>query len=147
MMAATDFPLPDTSWPPLREFWAGAADHRLRLPRCVGCRRFRWYPTGDCPHCRGDRLEWEDLSGRGTLFSWSVVRRALEPALAVLQPYVSAIVVPEEAPCVRIVSRLVDCEEADLRADAPVVVRFADLAYPAAHSGVVAPLFTLDRSR
>jgi uncharacterized OB-fold protein len=137
------FPVPDRNWASLAPLWAAAGRREFRLPRCAACGTFDWYPTGTCRRCSGDRIDWVRLSGRGTLFSWSIVRRALEPSLMPLQPYVSAIIAIEEDPRTRFVSRLIDADPARLSGDSPVAVRFADLGYPAVTTHVLAPLFVL----
>src|SRR5690242_13263005 len=119
-----DFPLPDTDWPPTREFWAAAARGELSVPRCDACGRYVWYPDGTCRHCGSDRHTWTRVSGRGRLFSWSVVRRAFIPQLADDVPYAPALVAIDEDPAVRIVTRIVDCETDRLRVDMPVRVVF-----------------------
>ncbi|TMA56522.1 MAG: OB-fold domain-containing protein [Deltaproteobacteria bacterium] len=81
------------------------------------------------------------MSGRGRLFSWSVVRRAFIPQLAADVPYVAGVVAIEEDPAVRIVTRIVDCDPASLRADMPVCVVFRPLRFAGVHGEVTAPMF------
>jgi hypothetical protein len=142
-----DFPLPDTDWPPARPFWAAAARGELALPRCDGCRRLVWYPDGTCRRCGGGDFTWTAVSGRGRLFSWSVVHRAFIPEFAGSVPYVSALVTPDEDAAVRIVTRIVDCEPAALRIDMPVHVVFRTLSVPGRPREVVAPCFAPLASR
>lgn len=137
-----DFPLPDTDDEATRELWAGAARGELVLPRCDACGTWVWYPRPACPACGGNRITWTAVSGRGRLFSWAVVRHAFLPQFADLVPYVPALVTPDEAPHVRFVTRLVDCEPDDLAADLPVEVVFRPLTFPGIERQVVAPLFT-----
>ncbi|MCB2048253.1 MAG: OB-fold domain-containing protein [Novosphingobium sp.] len=141
MAEAKPFPLPDVDGP-LAPLWQAASQGEFRLPRCQPCGTFDWYPTGECRACHGSDIEWVALSGRGTLFSWAVVKRALHKPLAPIAPYVSAIVVIDEDRKTRFVTRLVDCDPESLHAGMPVEVFFADLGYPAVETGVAAPLFT-----
>ena len=48
-----DFPLPDVSWEPTREFWAGAARGQLLITRCEACGGYVWYPQPPCRGCGG----------------------------------------------------------------------------------------------
>jgi uncharacterized OB-fold protein len=137
------FPTPDLDAGPIAPLWRAAARREFRLPRCTGCGTFDWYPKGVCRRCQGREIEWTRLSGRGALFSWAVVHRALHKPLAPLTPYVSAIVVIDEDRATRFVTRLVDCDPAGLHAGMPVQVRFVDLGYPAVETGVIAPHFTI----
>lgn len=139
----TGFPLPDTGWAPLAPFWAAAAAGELRVPRCAACDHWHWYPSGPCPRCGEEQLEWTLLSGRGRVFSWVVVRHAFLPAFRDDVPFVSALVTPEEAPTVRLVTRIVDCDPGDVAIDAPVAVTFRPLRFPDVEGDVVAPLFVL----
>ena len=141
-MRPTPFPLPDLGFEPIAPLWAAALEHVFRLPRCVACGTFDWYPQGECRQCRSADISWTDLSGRGALFSWSVVHRALYMPLAPLGPYVSAIITIAEDPSVRFVTRLIDTNPEELHSGMPVEVRFADLGYPGIETGVVAPFFS-----
>ncbi len=136
-----DFPLPDTDWEPARPFWDAAARGELSIPRCDACGRYVWYPKPECPTCGGDGLTWTAVSGRGHLFSWSVVRQAFLPQFAGLVPYVPALVALEEDPAVRVVTRMVDCEPDDLQIDMPVSVVFRELSFPDLDKRVMAPFF------
>ena len=136
-----EFPLPDVEWPPTREFWAAAARGELAVPRCDACRRYVWYPDGTCRSCGSQAATWTAVSGRGRLFSWSVVRRAFIPQLAADVPYVAGLVVIDEDPAVRIVTRIVDCEPAALRIDMPVQVVFRPLRFAGVRGEVTAPVF------
>jgi uncharacterized OB-fold protein len=137
-----DFPLPDTEWPPTREFWSAAARGELAVPQCDRCARFVWYPDGACRRCGGTALTWTPVSGRGSLFSWSVVRRAFIPQLAGEVPYVTGLVALEEDPAVRMVTRIVDADPETLRVDMPVHVVFRPLRFPDITRTVAAPMFT-----
>jgi uncharacterized OB-fold protein len=147
-----DFPLPDVDWPPARPFWDGAAAGELRLPRCPACGRIHWYPEGPCRRCgaptgadadagAGSPLRWEPVSGRGTLFSWSVVTQVFLPQFRDLVPVVPALVAVDEDPDVRLVTRVVDADPADLRVDQPVRVVFRPLTFAGVAGSVAAPLF------
>jgi uncharacterized OB-fold protein len=141
MTFRADFPLPDIDWPPTREFWAAAARGELAVPRCDACRRYVWYPDGACRFCGSRALTWTTVSGRGRLFSWSVVRRAFIPQLAADVPYVPALVTIDEDPAVRLVTRVVDCNPAELRIDMPVRAVFRPLRFAGVTGEVIAPLF------
>src|SRR2546430_6363588 len=76
-----DFPLPDLTDERTAEYFAGAARGELVLPRCDSCNRFVWYPEEECPHCGGRAFTWTRVSGRGRGVTWTVVRRAVPPAV------------------------------------------------------------------
>jgi len=136
-----DFPSPDVAWQPTREFWAGAARGELMITRCDACGRYVWYPESPCRHCGGPRLTWAAVSGRGTLFAWSVVHYAWIPQFKEQLPFVSGLVALREDPAVRLVSYIVDCAPEELRCDMPVRVVFRPLRYPGVGREVTAPMF------
>jgi len=125
-----DFPLPDLTDERTAEYFAGAARGELVLPRCDSCNRFVWYPEEECPHCGARDFTWTRVSGRGRVFTWTVVRRAFLPAFEEMVPFVTALVSLEEDPAVRIVSYIVDCEPDALAADLPVEAVFRPLRFP-----------------
>jgi uncharacterized protein len=125
-----DFPLPDLTDERTAEYFAGAARGELVLPRCDSCNRFVWYPEGECPHCGAGSFTWTRVSGRGRVFTWTVVRRAFLPAFEEMVPFVTALVSLEEDPSVRIVSYIVDCEPDALASDLPVEAVFRPLQFP-----------------
>src|SRR5439155_1157910 len=133
------FPLPDTGWEPTRPFWEGAARRELVLPRCDRCRGWVWYPP-QCRACGGDALTWTPVSGRGRVFSWTVVRHAFLPQFAAKVPFAPGLVALEEDPAVRLVTELVDCDVEELRVDLPVEVVFRPVSFPGVDGQVVAPL-------
>ena len=147
MADTTIIPLPDLERGPTAPLWELAARGEFALPRCADCGTFDWYPKGQCRQCKGTNIAWAPLSGRATLFSWAVVKRALHKPLAPIAPYVSAIVVIDEDRLTRVVTRLIDCDPDQLRAGMPLHVRFADLGYPALKTGVMAPLFAPTTTR
>ena len=106
-------------------FWQGASAGELRLARCSACGYFI-HPAGPrCPHCGSADLTWEPVSGRGTLFAWTVSLQAFLPGL---QPYCVALVQLDEQADLRLTSQLVDGSVADLRVGLPVEVVFVDAA-------------------
>jgi uncharacterized OB-fold protein len=133
--------LPDLDFEPTRGFWQAAARHELAVPRCRACGRYVWYPRPRCPDCDGEDLPWTPVSGRGTLFSWARVERALFEPFRDKVPYVAALVALDEDPRVRIVTNLVGCEPEAMRIDMPVRVVFAELAFPGEPGSVSAPCF------
>ena len=86
-------------------------------------------------------MPWTAVSGRGSLYSWALVHRALMKELREKAPYVTGLVALEEDPSVRIVTTLVDCDAEALRLDMPVRVVFRPLRFQTSKREVVAPMF------
>jgi uncharacterized OB-fold protein len=68
------------------------------------------------------------VSGRATLYSWTIATTAFHPFFVDKVPYTIATVELVEQPGLMVCSQLVDCEESALRADLPVEVTFRSLA-------------------
>ena len=75
-----------------------------------------------CAQCGSWNWEWARSSGRGRLFTWTVVTLSMYPAFADEVPYAVALIEMEEGP--RIVSRIVDVAPEDLYMDMPLEVIF-----------------------
>lgn len=122
----TDYskPLPRPT-PVSQEFWEGARRHELRLQRCTGCGEHIFYPRVVCPSCLSDGLEWVTASGKGKVYSYTVVRRAMHPSFRPDVPYVYAIVELEEGP--HMPTNIVGCSHDDVSVDMPVEVVFDDV--------------------
>jgi len=81
-----------------RGFWEGTAAEDLRVQLCAACGH-RQLPGGPCcRECLSSELSWDRASGRGTVFSFTVVHKAMHPAFAAQVPYVLADVQLEEGP-------------------------------------------------
>ncbi|MGH2945821.1 MAG: Zn-ribbon domain-containing OB-fold protein [Solirubrobacteraceae bacterium] len=76
--------------------WAAAREGRLALQRCNACSRHFHYPSAICEHCLSRDIGWADVSGLGTVESFSVVHRAFSPDFADDVPYVVALVKLDE---------------------------------------------------
>jgi uncharacterized protein len=138
-----DFPLPDVDDPLTAPFFAGAARRELVITRCETCGAYVWYPQEACPR-DGGPLTWTAVSGRGTLFSWAVVRRAFLPAFEDRVPFVTALVALAEDPAVRLCTYVVGAAPDELVADAAVTVTFRPLEFTTVPGrSVVVPMFTL----
>lgn len=82
--------------PATRRYWEAAHEGRFVLKRCAACRHWRHPRETSC--CPGASLEWAEASGRGMLLSYTVVRLALNPALAAQVPYTVTLTRTEEGP-------------------------------------------------
>ena len=103
------------AYPETLPFWQAAAEGRLLLKFCRDCGRTHWYPRALCPHCHSTALDWREAGGRGTVYSFTVVRRA-EP------PYVLALVRLDEG--TTLLTNVVDCDPDSVRIDQRVEVCF-----------------------
>ena len=109
-------------------FWTAAADGRLVVPVCDACGHHIWYPRSWCPVCQSEVVTWTELSGRGTVYARTVVRRGMGP-WAAATPYVVAYVELAEGP--RILTNIVTTDAASIDVGTPVVAVYMPVADPA----------------
>ena len=121
-MATGPLPVAD---PVTRPYWESLKAHAMRLQRCESCARWVFYPRAVCPHCGGVSLEWRDVSGRGTLYSYTVVHRAPSAELQAETPYLVGLVDLEED--VRLMGRLDGVGQEGVRIGMAVRVGYHDV--------------------
>ncbi|MFM9850092.1 MAG: Zn-ribbon domain-containing OB-fold protein [Hyphomicrobiaceae bacterium] len=109
-------------------YWEGARNGKLLLKHCTSCNKVHHYPRALCPYCFSDKLEWRQASGKGKVYTYSVMRRALEP-------YVIAYVTLDEG--IKMMTNIVDCDFDKVRIDQPVKVVFKP-----SENGQPVPMFT-----
>lgn len=97
----------------LEHHWNALARGALVVPRCADCGVLVWYPRPRCPKCMSTRLDWETLSGRGTIYSFTINRRGRIAPEGELQPLI-AIVELDEGPRVFAHVRGIGAEEASI---------------------------------
>jgi uncharacterized OB-fold protein len=106
-------------------FWDGLRTHELRILRCGECRTYVHPPQASCPTCLSLDVVAEAVSGRGSVYSFTVVNREFAPGIK--PPYVAALVDLVEQDGLRLVTNLINLTIADVRIGLPVRVVFFDL--------------------
>lgn len=129
--AQRPLPVPDALTAP---YWAAARDRRFVLPHCDDCGRVHFYPRAACPFCGSARLQWTAASGNGTVYTYTVIRRAPGPAFEKEVPYVVAVIALAEGP--HLMSSVTGCRVEDVRIGMPVRVAFREFEV-----GAVLPVF------
>lgn len=103
-------------------FWAAAREGRLLAPRSTATGELHWPPRLPVS-AAGDGVEWTELSGEGTVFSYSVVNRsshAYPPT-----PYVLALVELREG--ITMITNIVDVDPGAVHIGMPVRVTFEEI--------------------
>jgi uncharacterized protein len=108
-------PLPHPS-PLSQPFWDGLSRGELLFQRCTECGGSTHTPGVVCAHCGSTALNWVASSGRGQVYSWTIVWRPQTPEFTV--PYVPIIVELEES--WQLLSNLIGCEHDTVRVGLPV---------------------------
>jgi uncharacterized OB-fold protein len=117
-------PIPNPETVP---FWDAAAKGQLLLRKCKACGEVHYYPRSLCPFCFSE-TDWLPASGKGAIYSYSVMRRAPEP-------YAIAYVALEEGP--KMLTNIVGCSLDDIRIGQAVKVVFTP-----SDGGPPVPMFT-----
>jgi uncharacterized protein len=104
------------------QFWKFCSDGELRLQRCLDCSHISWPPAEECERCGRAHLNWELLSGRGTVVSWCTFERSYYDILPL--PWDTILVRLEEGPL--FISNPAGFTGANTRAGMPVRVDFID---------------------
>jgi uncharacterized OB-fold protein len=127
MMSAYEKFLPPDDLPDFHlPFWEALKRHELRLQKCEDCGTLRYIPAEICPKCGSQRCDWAPMSGKGRIYTYTVIHRGPTPAYQADAPYVIAHVELDEGP--RVISNLVGVVPAEARIGMPVEVVFEDVS-------------------
>jgi uncharacterized protein len=130
-------PLPMTNADAER-YWAGAREGKLCLQRCLRCREFRFPPGYSCRKCGSTEADWVNVSGRGTIYSFTIIHRGPTPEFARIAPYTLALVELEEGP--RMMTHIITERPEEIAIGDRVSVVFEERA-----DGVMVPQFRRER--
>ncbi len=77
-------------------FWDGLKAGRILLQQCNSCQQWSFYPRRHCSHCLAHDLSWREVSGRGTLYTFTIARVPTLPEFAAAEPQILAVVQLEQ---------------------------------------------------
>jgi hypothetical protein len=109
------------------QFWTAAKNRQLRIGGCTKCRKAFFYPRDFCPFCLSAEVDWALASGKGRIYSYTVMRR-------VDKPYVLAYVQLAEGPAM--MTNIVECDFESLR-----IGQAVEAVYVVSRSGPLVPMF------
>ena len=87
-------------------FWQGCREGRFLLHRCGLCGASYW-PASRCVEHGDKAMRWEEGSGRGSVYTYTVMHHAYTPDMQGRTPYVVAVVKLEEGPFYH--ANIIDC--------------------------------------
>jgi len=134
-------------------YFEAAAEHKLVMKKCASCGLLRYPPSPGCPWCASLEWEWQEVEGTGTIYSYEIVTKAIQPAFEDWVPYPVVLVEldvqkgqPNPEDGLRMVSNLVDDsfnpeKEENIAIGKRVEVVFLDA------EGVTIPLFKLSATQ
>ena len=118
--------------PETEAYWKSASEGILLVRKCRSCGEAHHYPRTNCPFCFSDLTEWQKASGKGVIYTYTVMRR-------VPVPYAIAYVTLEEGPSM--MTNIIDCD-----LDAVAIGSRVRLIFKPSDGDTPVPMFTLDSS-
>ena len=106
--------------PSSHQYWESLRTHGFCLPQCQTCKEFHFYLRPACPACGSVDIKAVVTTGRGSVYSFSIVYRAPSAAFEKDVPYVVAIVATEEGP--HLMTRLINVKLEEVEVGMRVVV-------------------------
>lgn len=125
-MGDFDRPMPIPT-PTTRPFWDALAEHKIRIQYSPSTQRYVFYPRVLAPGTLADDLQWREISGAASLYTFTVAYRPVAPHFADEVPQLLAVVQWDEGP--RFSTEIVNAEPADLEVGmrlAPVFFDYPD---------------------
>ncbi len=114
-------PVPDEASKP---FFDGARERRLMVQKCATCGAIMWPVKPRCTSCLRAELFWTQVSGKGRLYTFTLMHQIYHPGFAAEAPYNIAEVDLEEG--LRIITNVVGCPNEALKIGMPLEVTFED---------------------
>lgn len=114
-------------------FWEACREGRFLLHRCEVCGRHYW-PASRCVEHGAEDMRWVEGSGRGEVYTYTVLHHAYTPAMKAKVPYAVVVVKLDEGPFFH--AGLEDCPPEQLRVG--LRVRATMRAH---ESGLTLPMF------
>jgi uncharacterized protein len=121
-----------------RPFWDAAKERRLAIQRCGSCGYYNHPPRIFCDACLGRELHFEPVSGRGIVYSFTVMHQRDVAGFEEDAPFINLVVELAEQRQLMMVSNLPITQRAEVSIGASVEVVFEDRG-----EGVVVPQFRI----
>lgn len=129
--AVPERPLPIFPEPDTEPFWAATRQHRLVYQVCLACGEIVFHPRRHCTGCMAGELEWRESSGRGTIYTFTVIRQHGQPYFRQRTPYVVGFIdldegfrmlaeIEADPAAVRVAQRVALCWEDHAEASVPL---------------------------
>ena len=115
MDSTVKYPAPLVN-PETQPYWDATVDGKLLIKRCAACGEAHYFPRTHCPFCFSDQTVWEQSSGEGEIYSFSLMRKSAAG------PYAIGYVTLKEGPS--LLTNFVDCDMNALRIGQQVKVVF-----------------------
>lgn len=113
-------------------YWRAAHEGRLVVQGCRACGHRQFYPRPFCLHCESSEVDWQEVSGHGTIYTFTINHRAPNAFMKARLPYAVAVIELDEG--VKMIANILDADPADIAIGRRVRVTFEkvsdDLSLP-----------------
>ncbi len=109
-------------------FYEGSQVRELRILRCQNCGFYIHLPRPICRNCQSFDLKGEVVSGKATLYTYTVATKPFHPFFVDRVPYIVATVALAEQPKLHLISNLVGIDEANVKIGMDLEVDFEVLS-------------------
>jgi uncharacterized OB-fold protein len=97
-------------------YWQGTRQNKLIIQKCRGCGVWQWGPEWICHRCHSFDIAWEEIKGRGRIYSYERPHHPVHSALTGHGPYIAVLVELPDFGNIRMIGNLVG----DPRQDVPI---------------------------
>lgn len=105
-----------------KKFYESLEIGNLVANKCCACENVFLPPAKNCPKCLSVEVEWIQLSGEGTIYSWVEYKRSYHEVFKDRIPYVVAIIQLKEG--ARMISNIINYNVDELKVGTPVEAVF-----------------------
>jgi uncharacterized protein len=107
-------------------FWESAKKGKLVFQYCSKCNTLQAYPKPWCSECGSEELSWKEMSGEGTVYSFTIPRQVVDNSLAFKDklPFIIAVIELKEGP--KFISNIIDLPPDNVRIGMKVRVTFEE---------------------
>ena len=134
---------PDRATPVITDltapFWEATKQGRLVIQRCADCAYYNHPPKAACDRCQSTSLDFSEVSGRGTVWTFTVMHQKSVAGFEEAVPYLTALVELDEQPLLLLTTNLPGLAPEDVRIGARVTV-----TYEALSDGNMLPQFVVE---
>ena len=131
-------------------YFEAAAEHRLVVKKCLGCGLLRGEPGPGCPWCTSLHWEWNQVSGKGTIYSYQIVAHTVVPSFRDWAPFAIVLVEldeqsgqPDQYDGLRITANLVDESMEPEKEENVAIGKRVEVAFLDGEDGFTLPQFRL----
>jgi uncharacterized OB-fold protein len=102
------------------DLFRGFLEHKLLINKCDDCSKWYQPPWPICPHCGSHSVTATEVSGKGTVFTYTILHTGGSRGVDYVAGHPVAVIELAEQPGLRITATIVDCAKEDIRIEMPV---------------------------